>query len=57
MMQMPAFWNGLWPHLEHLSIAYILTASIGWEREQEAHSAGVRTSRSSEWPVADTSCC
>jgi len=27
----------------HLAIAYHLTATIGWEREREEHSTGVRT--------------
>lgn len=32
----------LW-HLGHLSIAYALALPIGWNREREAHAAGVRT--------------
>jgi len=29
--------------IEQIGITYVLTALIGWEREQEAHSAGLRT--------------
>ena len=32
----------LW-HLGHLSVAYALALPIGWNREREAHAAGVRT--------------
>jgi putative Mg2+ transporter-C (MgtC) family protein len=32
-----------WKTLEQIGITYILTALIGWEREQEAHTAGLRT--------------
>lgn len=33
----------LWKNLEQIGITYVLTALIGWEREREAHSAGLRT--------------
>ena len=33
----------MWKNLEQIGITYLLTALIGWEREQEAHSAGLRT--------------
>jgi putative Mg2+ transporter-C (MgtC) family protein len=33
----------IWKNLEHIGIAYVLTALVGWERETEAHSAGLRT--------------
>lgn len=33
----------LWRHLAQIGITYLLTALIGWEREREAHSAGLRT--------------
>jgi putative Mg2+ transporter-C (MgtC) family protein len=36
-------WQAIWKDLEQIGIAYVLTALIGWEREQEAHSAGLRT--------------
>jgi putative Mg2+ transporter-C (MgtC) family protein len=36
-------WPVFWKNLGQLAITYLLTALIGWEREQEAHSAGLRT--------------
>jgi putative Mg2+ transporter-C (MgtC) family protein len=33
----------IWKNLEQIGITHLLTALIGWEREQEAHSAGLRT--------------
>jgi putative Mg2+ transporter-C (MgtC) family protein len=33
----------LWKDTQDMAIAYLLTAVIGWDREQEAHSAGLRT--------------
>ena len=30
-------------HLGHLAVAYALALPIGWNREREAHAAGVRT--------------
>ena len=36
-------WHSVWDNFAHVAIAYLLTATIGWEREREAHSAGVRT--------------
>jgi putative Mg2+ transporter-C (MgtC) family protein len=33
----------LWKNLGQVGLTYLLTALIGWEREQEAHSAGLRT--------------
>jgi putative Mg2+ transporter-C (MgtC) family protein len=35
--------QGIWKNFEQIGIAYLLTALIGWEREQETHSAGLRT--------------
>jgi len=35
--------NAFWNNLEKIGITYLLTALIGWERETEAHSAGLRT--------------
>jgi len=42
----------LWDSLQHLGVAYLLTALIGWEREREAHSAGVRT-----FPIVGMASC
>jgi len=33
----------IWKNLGQVGITYVLTALIGWERESEAHSAGLRT--------------
>jgi hypothetical protein len=33
----------LWPHLIALAIAYALALPIGWNREKEERSAGLRT--------------
>ena len=52
MIQLPAAWQDIWNNFEHVVIAYILTASIGWEREREAHSAGVRT-----FPIVGMASC
>src|SRR4029077_4655422 len=35
-------WQQTLRDLQHIGIAYILTAVIGWDREKEAHSAGLR---------------
>jgi putative Mg2+ transporter-C (MgtC) family protein len=36
-------WAEVWRDLQQVGIAYVLTALIGWDREQEAHSTGLRT--------------
>jgi putative Mg2+ transporter-C (MgtC) family protein len=33
----------IWQSVEKIGITYFLTALIGWEREREAHTAGLRT--------------
>lgn len=45
-------WHEIWTNFMHVGIAYLLTASIGWEREREAHSAGVRT-----FPIVGMASC
>jgi len=35
--------SAFWSDLGKIALTYILTLPIGWEREQEAHSVGVRT--------------
>src|SRR5579863_1662907 len=43
---MPDFLNNappIWRNFGQIAITYVLTALIGWEREREAHSAGLRT--------------
>ncbi len=36
-------WHSLWVNVEKIGLAYLISLPIGWEREKEAHSAGVRT--------------
>ena len=43
MIQLPAGWQEVWNSVQHIAIAYLLTASIGWESERVEPSAGVRT--------------
>ncbi len=45
-------WQDVWNNFEHVAIAFVLTASIGWERERDAHSAGVRT-----FPIVGMASC
>ena len=52
MIQLAGSWQEIWSNFERVAIAYILTASIGWEREREAHSAGVRT-----FPIVGMASC
>lgn len=44
--------NDLWYNFEHLAVACLLTAAIGWERERESDSAGVRT-----FPIVGIASC
>jgi len=44
----PNFWTTLW----QIIITYVLTALIGWDREREAHSAGLRT-----FPIVGMASC
>ncbi len=52
MMQVPAGWQEIWKNFGHVVVAYLLTASIGWESEREAHTAGVRT-----FPIVGMASC
>ena len=36
-------WPLIWKNLAQIGMAYLLTALIGWEREQVVHSTGLRT--------------
>jgi putative Mg2+ transporter-C (MgtC) family protein len=49
-------WLGNWHDIlqasERLAIAYILTAIIGWNREREEHTAGLRT-----FPIVGMASC
>jgi putative Mg2+ transporter-C (MgtC) family protein len=42
-MHLSLVWQDIWQNFAHIAIAYVLTVSIGWQSEREAHSAGVRT--------------
>ena len=42
----------LWPHLIALATAYALAFPIGWNRENEERSAGLRT-----FPLVAVACC
>jgi len=52
MIELPVLPPDLWSNFEHVAIAYILTATIGWERERESHSVGVRT-----FPIVGMASC
>ena len=52
MIELPALWQDIWTNFEHVGIAYLLTATIGWEQERESHSAGVRT-----FPIVGMASC
>jgi putative Mg2+ transporter-C (MgtC) family protein len=41
-----------WKDLLQIGLAYVLTAVIGWDREKEAHSAGLRT-----FPIVGMASC
>lgn len=43
---------GIMPHLLALGLAYALALPIGWDREQEERSAGLRT-----FPLVAIACC
>lgn len=45
-------WQEIWNNFAHLAIAYVLTATIGWDREMHEHSAGVRT-----FPIVGMASC
>ncbi|HEX4748611.1 MAG TPA: MgtC/SapB family protein [Bryobacteraceae bacterium] len=52
MIQLPGNWQELWSNFQHIAIAYVLTASIGWESEHETPGAGVRT-----FPIVGMASC
>ncbi len=51
-MQIQADWPEVWTNLKHVGLAYFLTATIGWEREQDGESAGIRT-----FPIVGMASC
>jgi putative Mg2+ transporter-C (MgtC) family protein len=52
MIQLPGNWQEIWHNFEHVGLAYVLTATIGWESETEAHGAGIRT-----FPIVGMASC
>lgn len=42
----------IWTNFERVGLAYVLTASLGWESEREAQGAGVRT-----FPIVGMASC
>lgn len=36
-------WHEIWNDIEKIGLAYLITLPLGWEREREAHSVGIRT--------------
>jgi putative Mg2+ transporter-C (MgtC) family protein len=52
MIQLSANWQEIWSNFQHVAIAYVLTATIGWESEQETHGAGIRT-----FPIVGMASC
>ena len=52
MLESLHHWQEAWRDLQHIGIAYALTALIGWDREREAHSAWLRT-----FPIVGMASC
>lgn len=52
MLDPLSHWPEVWNDLQHVGLAYLLTAIIGWDREQEAHSTGLRT-----FPIVGMASC
>src|SRR5215469_16308712 len=51
-MQISLGWHDTLLDIGHLLVAYLLAVPVGWHREQEAHSVGVRT-----FPVVAVAAC
>jgi putative Mg2+ transporter-C (MgtC) family protein len=45
-------WQEAWQDFQQIGLTYVLTALIGWDREKEAHSAGLRT-----FPIVGMASC
>ena len=52
MTDLLATWPEFWREIAQLGIAYVLTAVIGWDREKEDRSAGLRT-----FPIVGMASC
>ncbi len=51
-MQLAGIWQDVWNNFEHVAIAFLLTATLGWQSEKETHSSGVRT-----FPIVGMASC
>jgi putative Mg2+ transporter-C (MgtC) family protein len=45
-------WPEAWRAVQHIGVAFILTAAVGWESEQEEHTTGIRT-----FPIVGMASC
>src|SRR5713226_9253446 len=52
MLDSLGHWQEVWKDLQQVGIAYVLTAFIGWDREKEEHSTGLRT-----FPIVGMASC
>src|SRR5438309_2112921 len=52
MMELSGSLREFWNYFRHIAMAYLLTVTIGWEREQEGHSTAVRT-----FPIVGIASC
>lgn len=52
MLDSLGHWQEGWQDLQQIGLTYVLTAFIGWDREKEAHSAGLRT-----FPIVGMASC
>ena len=52
MIDLFSHWGEAWKVILQIGLAYLLTALIGWDREREAHSAGLRT-----FPIVGMASC
>ena len=52
MLVSVSHWQDAWQDLQQIGLTYVLTAFIGWDREKEAHSAGLRT-----FPIVGMASC
>jgi putative Mg2+ transporter-C (MgtC) family protein len=51
-LELTGNWLAAWTVFVKVGLAYILTAIVGWDREREAHSTGLRT-----FPIVGMASC
>lgn len=51
-MNSPWEWNEIWSNLEKIALAFAISLPVGWQREKEAHSVGIRT-----FPIVAMAAC